>query len=64
MSRELQATEELIARQPPEAHAINRSMLAIIAEQKRQIAALKTALAAATAGFDRRKKTLWNCWSR
>jgi transposase len=47
MSHELLVTEELIARQAPEAQTIIRALLARMAEQDRRIAALEAALAAA-----------------
>src|SRR6516165_2216833 len=46
MSQELLVTEDLIARQPPEAQAIIRLLLARIAEQDRRIAALEAEVAA------------------
>ena len=46
MSQALLVTEDLLARQPPEAQAIIRMLLARIAEQDRRIAALEAELAA------------------
>jgi len=46
MSQELLVTEDLIARQPPEAQAIIRLLLARIAEQDRRISALEAEVAA------------------
>ncbi len=46
MSHEPLVTEEMIARQSPEAQAIIRLLLARIAEQDRQIAALEAEVAA------------------
>ena len=46
MSQELLVTEDLIARQPPEAQAIIRLLLARIAEQDRRITALEAEVAA------------------
>ena len=47
MSYEPLVTEEVIARQPPEAQTVIRVLLARMAEQDRRIAALEAALAAA-----------------
>lgn len=46
MSQDLLVTEDMIARQPPEAQAIIRLLLARIAEQDRRIAALEAEVAA------------------
>jgi transposase len=46
MSQELLVTEDMIARQPPEAQAIIRLLLARIAEQDRRITALEAEVAA------------------
>jgi len=46
MSQDLLVTEDMIARQPPEAQAIIRLLLARIAEQDRRISALEAEVAA------------------
>lgn len=46
MSHELLVTEDMIARQPPEAQAIIRALLARIAQQDRRITALEAEVAA------------------
>lgn len=60
MSPDTLVTEETIARQPPEAQAIIRILLARIAEQDRRIAALETEVAALKDELAAVRKTPWN----
>src|SRR6516165_8771083 len=60
MSPDTLVTEETIARQPPEAQAIIRILLARIAEQDRRIAALETEVAALKDEVAAVRKTPWN----
>jgi transposase len=53
-------TEEMIARQPPEAQAIIRSLLEIIQRQQATIDALTTRVQVLEAALDQKGKTPWN----